>query len=311
MTRNTLEYLKNKETAQHNRATENQAYLDYTNSVNELSEKVRHNKMTEKQAKAELAETISNNLRNYNINLDKNYITRLANEQLDTRERQKISETVRADIAKELETNRNNLTNSEITRVNSYLDKMIKLMENESKFNVLKVDLSGLMAALFDTLNGTSGQFGEVLTAGSNIQGSTFGGGQNLYNYSTLTPKKYDQTQLDSEYNAKRTQTSNSNYSNRSYSSNSKRDNRKLEENEIPEDYSNSSGPSSSKGGNSNESSTKTQQVAWQNPNSGGNSSSSSSSSQSGSGKSSSGKSSVIYSPGSQSSSIGPGQFIS
>lgn len=48
-----------------------------------------------------LAETIANNLRNYKVNVTKNEITKLANDQLNDREIRKLSETIRSNLTQE------------------------------------------------------------------------------------------------------------------------------------------------------------------------------------------------------------------
>lgn len=76
-----------------------------------------------------LSEDIRNNLRNYNINLSKNQITKLANDQLNERELMSIVETMRSNLAKEVETKRHNLKEEELTLAEQAIKKMDVLLQ--------------------------------------------------------------------------------------------------------------------------------------------------------------------------------------
>lgn len=79
-----------------------------TISYLELQEKKRANQASESIKRDELAETIANNLRNFKINIDKNAIQKLANDQLDQREAKKLMETIANNLRTyEVETQRN------------------------------------------------------------------------------------------------------------------------------------------------------------------------------------------------------------
>lgn len=110
--------------------------------LRKLREAERSNRVNEriKQYEADikadtLAETISNNLRNYKINVDKNDIQRLANDQLDARESQKILATIQDNLANQslklqqnLETERNNKRKNELEEELNGIKRMDTLL---------------------------------------------------------------------------------------------------------------------------------------------------------------------------------------
>lgn len=113
MTRNTLAYLTLKETERSNRVKESQ-------QNEELARK-----------RDELSETMRNNLRNYGINLSKNEIQRLANDQLNTRDSNRILAQIQDNLANQklklqqnLETERNN---REKNRIESELNDIKRM----------------------------------------------------------------------------------------------------------------------------------------------------------------------------------------
>lgn len=75
-----------------------------------------------------LLELIRNNNIVNSINQQKNVIQKLYNDQLNTREIMKLNETLRSNLAKELETNRHNLRTEEIDR----LEAVIKQFEAQT-----------------------------------------------------------------------------------------------------------------------------------------------------------------------------------
>lgn len=265
MTRNTLQYLNLKETERSNRVKESQTTRD-------LDRKEK-----------ELAETISNNLRNYGVNVTKNQITKLANDQLNTREANKIIATIQ-----------NNLRNQEL--------KLQELQENErnnKRKNELEQESNDIRR--MDTLLNAAKATGKTPTAillswftnQANLQ--AFAGTNNFNEYykqmkswlesgsdsiedsmQTLNTPAFDDYQY-SNYHGSKTKihspesqvqkrlvgkiTKYDGYK-EDYMSNPKtlirRANaernrlqaKKAEENEVPEDYSSSYGPSYKKGVN-------------------------------------------------------------
>lgn len=99
MTRNQLEYAKLKETVRHNIATEG---------------------LTAKN----LAEVIANNLRTHQVAVGRLQLDKLVNDRLDDRERQKLAETIRANLAKELENNRHNMNDEDIRRTQNAINSL-------------------------------------------------------------------------------------------------------------------------------------------------------------------------------------------
>lgn len=96
MTRNTLEYLK-------------------------LLETIRNNKVIAQLRGAELAELIANNKRVFKINLSKNAIEKLRNDQLDSRERDKINHDVDIRLQELAEKIRSDQANEANSRFSSIL----------------------------------------------------------------------------------------------------------------------------------------------------------------------------------------------
>lgn len=107
MTNNQISYANYLEQKRHNLATEKV-------SSDTLSESARHNMAGEAISRSTLSETIANNLRNYDVNVTKNDIQSLANDQLNVREIAKLSETIRNNLTNYLETNRHNMKTEEI-----------------------------------------------------------------------------------------------------------------------------------------------------------------------------------------------------
>lgn len=98
--------------------TSNQLALrEVKNKEAQTAETHRYNLVQEALKNKELSELIRNNARNYHVNLEKNEITALANDQLNDREIAKLTETIRSNLVKELETNRHNLSEEEIQRI--------------------------------------------------------------------------------------------------------------------------------------------------------------------------------------------------
>lgn len=74
-------------------------------------------------------ETIQNNLRNYKINLDKNKIQKLANDQLDDRESRKLLETIRNNIATLIEQNRHNMKTEELQAAENEIKELDVMLQ--------------------------------------------------------------------------------------------------------------------------------------------------------------------------------------
>lgn len=98
MTRNTLEFLK-------------------------LMELIRNNQVIERLRGQELAELIANNKRVFKVNMTRNQIERLANDQLNDRELGKLQETIRSNLAREAENIRSNMRDEDIAQYNAYTNR--------------------------------------------------------------------------------------------------------------------------------------------------------------------------------------------
>lgn len=307
MTRNTLTYLANVEQARHNRATESQAARELaetkrhniayeSNVARELSEKVRHNQITEMQAVSELTEQIQNNLRTYKINLDKNTITKLANDQLNERESKKLAEVIANNLRTYEENKRHNLTAEKQNQLDKAISGLNKYLEVSSKLKIGKTEISGILASIKNLFGGKD--VTSMIADLANMSSDQYSLSQpSVSNYAQQTSDR-GQTFVHSGGRGRGRSVTQTNES------------KKKEENEIPSDFSSSQGPS--KGGKLNEvNSTKNEEIGTSTKSS----SSKRSSSTIGPGagipsSNSTGKASVIYSPGAKQTSYGPGSFI-
>lgn len=126
-----------------------------TNAIRiaELNELKRKNSADIENAKrklsideATLSETIANNLRNYDINISKNDITRLANEQLNDRELQQMAQDMYTKLLTYYETQRHNMTTEQQKNVDQALERLNILLSNGKPQGK---DLQSIIASYF------------------------------------------------------------------------------------------------------------------------------------------------------------------
>lgn len=241
MTRNTISYKNYEEMKRANMAQES----------------IKRDELEHKRA--ELAETVRNNLRNYGVNVEKNQIQRLANEQLNSREANKLLETIRS-----------NLQNESI-RLQELAEKTRNNKEQETiqkRANEIK-EMDALLSAAKATGRDPASMLISWFTNQANLQAF---GGRNVLNQ--LFEFKADDGSYDQLWNNQGSGANNpaietyngkqyKNYQQRSpvyhgsktrakgketitdprYVFSARNSKRKKEENEIPEDFSSSRGP--------------------------------------------------------------------
>ena len=238
MTNNQISYANYLEQKRHNLATEKV-------SSDTLSESARHNLASENISQSTLSETIANNLRNYDVNVTKNDIQSLANDQLNIREIAKLSETIRNNLTNYLETNRHNMRTEEIqTMANT-----IKGLETASDPWTMLASILGLFSD--DIINQLYGSTSGISKTKNKLDDllNTLLNKSNSSSDNSSQSSKHRGKQATRGFSGE--QISNGHFgggqgSASSSTSNKGRGGKALEKDEIPSDYSSSKGPSSS-----------------------------------------------------------------
>lgn len=220
-------------------------YLEYLES----KRKNRANEaLTASQIQVErdkLAETIANNLRNYKVNVSKNQITKLANDQLNDRELKKLTETIRSNLTQEnlrlqqnLETERSNKASEKIKQYEAEIqnNKMLIDSMNSGKSNTI-------FGKLFDWMRGS---INAELISGGQVLDKTGNLGFTRANQVTDTLNAGTKYLMDNgiiSTIAKANPITNAAYEFISGKQSARQRKKEEEQNEIPTDFSNSKGP--------------------------------------------------------------------